>query len=295
MCYMINLHRLEGLFWVAKTGGYARAARAFPYPITQPAVHQQVKKLEKELGTPLFERVGKDRMRPTPAGAYLYEFVAPFFTGLPYVVRALQTSDYAGELHIRAASLLLRDLLPAWIARLRRKCPDARIHLHEMLESGLPALLAGEVDLLVTHIPDVPAEVETLQIGTLHGFVVVPQGHRLSKRKQVALREIAGEPFISYTPGIQAHEIQMQGLAAAGVEPSSTVTAHTVQTILAYVKAGLGVSAVATLDATGPHRRGVVALRVVDPKVQLPLVAAWRRNGPPHPLLEAAIATAPRP
>ena len=59
---MLQLHRLEGFYWVARTGGYAKAARAFPYPITQPAVHQQVKKLEGELGLSLFERVSKDKM-----------------------------------------------------------------------------------------------------------------------------------------------------------------------------------------------------------------------------------------
>ena len=53
---MIQLHRLEGFYWVARTGGYARAARAFPYPLTQPAVHQQVRKLEEDLGARLFER-----------------------------------------------------------------------------------------------------------------------------------------------------------------------------------------------------------------------------------------------
>ncbi|MCA9321778.1 MAG: LysR family transcriptional regulator, partial [Planctomycetes bacterium] len=47
---MVQIHRFEGFYWVALTGGYARAARAFPYPITQPAVHQQVKRLEAELG-----------------------------------------------------------------------------------------------------------------------------------------------------------------------------------------------------------------------------------------------------
>ena len=53
---MIQIHRLEGFYWVAKTLGYARAARAFPYPITQPAIHQQVKKLEVELDLDLFDQ-----------------------------------------------------------------------------------------------------------------------------------------------------------------------------------------------------------------------------------------------
>lgn len=44
--FMISsLQRLEGFYWVARIGGYARAARAFPYPITQPGVHQQVRRL----------------------------------------------------------------------------------------------------------------------------------------------------------------------------------------------------------------------------------------------------------
>ena len=85
----------------------------------------------------------------------------------------------------------------------------------------------------------------------------------------------------------------MQGLAAHGVSPARTVTAGTADTILAFVEAGLGVSAIATLDEEGPRRRGVVALRVVRPRFELPVVAAWRKHGPPNPLLQAAIEAAP--
>src|SRR5271166_1892663 len=61
---MTSLDRLTGFYWVARTQGYARAVRSFPYPITEPGVHQQVRRLEKELGVPLFVRVGKDRVVP---------------------------------------------------------------------------------------------------------------------------------------------------------------------------------------------------------------------------------------
>src|SRR5207248_180584 len=47
---MIQLGRLEGFYRVARAEGYARAAREFPYPITQPGVYQQVRKLEGALG-----------------------------------------------------------------------------------------------------------------------------------------------------------------------------------------------------------------------------------------------------
>ena len=64
----MNLQRLEGFYWVAKLQGYARAARSFPYPITQPGVYQQVRRLEDDLGVKLFERVGKDKVVLTPRG-----------------------------------------------------------------------------------------------------------------------------------------------------------------------------------------------------------------------------------
>jgi DNA-binding transcriptional LysR family regulator len=290
---IMQLHRLEGFYWVATTGGYARAARAFPYPITQPAVHQQVRKLERELGARLFERVAKDRMRLTPVGRHLHDFVAPFFEGLPAVVRAIQAADFAGEIRIRAANMLLRDLVPAWVRRLRRKCPGAEIHLAELAAPDVEPLLRGEADLLVNHFPSMPAGVATQRVGTLHGFVVVPPDHRLAKRKQVRLGEIEGETFIAFTPGLLAHHLQMRALAEQGVRPERLITAGTTAAILGLVAAGLGVSALATLDAEGPRRRGVVVLRLVRPRVELPVVAAWRRSGPPHPVLEAALETAP--
>jgi DNA-binding transcriptional LysR family regulator len=291
---MIQLTRLEGFFWVARTGGYARAARAFPYPITQPAVHQQVSKLERELETRLFERVAKDRVRLTPAGRHLFDFVAPFFEGLPAVVRSLRGAEHGGEIHIHAASLLLRDLMPAWVKRLRHRCPGAEIHLKEVQDLDPLALKRGEADLVISHLPDLPDDVASMQIGTLHGYVVVPRGHRLARRKRVGLRDLAGETFISYSPGLLPTRLQLHALSEAGVEPAGTLTAGTAQTILAFVEAGLGVSAIATVDPNGPRRQGVVALRLAGKRFDFPIHAAWRRHAPANPALEAALATAPK-
>ena len=115
---MIDLHRLAGFHLVATSGGYAKAARAADYPITQPALHQQVKKLEAEVGVELLTRVGKDTMQPTPAGQHLLDFVSPFFRDLPRVVEMARSGDYDGSLTIYAESLLIRQLLPGWLLSL---------------------------------------------------------------------------------------------------------------------------------------------------------------------------------
>ena len=64
----MNLQRLEGFYWVAIHESYAKAARAFPYPITQPGVHQQVRRLEQDLEVKLFERISRDRVVLTARG-----------------------------------------------------------------------------------------------------------------------------------------------------------------------------------------------------------------------------------
>jgi len=291
---MIQVHRLEGFYWVARTGGYARAARAFPYPITQPAVHQQVKKLEGEIGEKLFERVAKDQMRLTPAGKQLYEFAGPFFQGLPAVVRALQASEYGGDIHIHADTQLLCDLLPAWVRRLQRKAPGVNVHLREIPSPSVERLQRGEADLMVTYLPDAPADIATRRVGTLHGYVVVPRNHALAGRTRVSFKDIGDETFISYSPGLRAYDVQMRALEDHGVRPARTISAGTQATILAFVEAGLGVTALATLDPAGPRGRGIKALPLTKPKFEIPVVAAWRRHAPSNPLLEAALATAPK-
>jgi DNA-binding transcriptional LysR family regulator len=195
--FMIQLHRLEGFYWVARSGGYARAARAFPYPITQPAVHQQVKKLEGELEIALFERVGKDRMQLTPAGKRLYEFVRPFFEKLPGLARSLKQGDYGGDFHVQTASLLLRNLLPAWVKRVHRRWPEIRVHLRETQETDLEPLRSGEVDLIVDYLPEIPDDLASVRVATVRPCVVRAASPPRAKRAKPTIEALADVTFIS--------------------------------------------------------------------------------------------------
>lgn len=291
---MVTLHRLEGFYWVARAGGYAAAARAFPYPITQPAVHQQVKKLEAELGVTLFERVGKDGVQLSAAGRRLLEFVGPFFEGLPGVVRGLQGGDYAGALTIHAAPLFLRKLLPAWIARLRAQRPEVTLELREMPEPDLALLRQGQADLLVDHLPEVPDDIATLEVATLRAFVVLPAAHPESAAKRPRLAELGEDTFVGYNPGTHAARLQLGVLSANGITPRHTITAGSADTILGFVQAGLGWSIVPDLAPDGPAGEGLVAAPL-EPQAHFSVVAAWRKDTPENPLLDAALETAPRP
>jgi len=291
---MLQVQRLEGFYWVAREGGYARAARAFPHPITQPAVHQQVKKLEGELGVSLFERVAKDRVVLTPAGVRLFEFVRPFFEGLPGLVRSMRAGDYAGELRIETSNLLLRHMLPPWIRRLRKQHPRMQVHVSETRHPELAALRRGDVDLVIEHLYEVPDDIATMRVGVVRPFVVLPRGHRLADKKRVDLAELSADPFVSYTPNQRARELQHEALAKHSVTPPHLLSASSAEGILGLVEAELGWSILPWLEETGPRSKGIVARPLAAPTVEFPVLAAWRKEAPENPLLDAALEAAPR-
>ncbi len=289
---MIDLNRLFGFHLVATHGGYAKAARAAPYPITQPALHQQVRKLEAEVGAPLLERLGKDRMRTTPAGERLLTFIAPFLRDLPTVVRGLAIGDFDGVLSIQAESLLIRHLLPGWLLALRRRRPGARIHLQELIVASAEPLRAGTADVLVAHLHEIPDDVAAERVGELHPFVVAPRERAAARGGARALRELAAGTFLAYPAGSRQHALQMQALAAHDVMPQQTMHLDTADLILGFVESGLGWSLVPSLTANGPTGRRIVAFPLGRPNVTFPIHLAWRRDAPAHPLLDALIECA---
>lgn len=292
---MIQLQRLEGFYWVARCEGYARAARSFPYPITQPGVHQQVKRLEAELGVRLFERVGKDRVILTPEGRTLYAYVAPFLDGLPSVARSLASGEVGGRLRIHASGHMLRYLLPPWLRRLQSQRPDIEVELFESKVPAVALVRSGEADLLVDHLAEVPADLEARQVGQTRPFLVFPSNHPLARKGTVNPRQLGDEPFITYSADLQLRELQLSALAHHGVTPRRLHAADSSETILGFVAAGLGYSLLASLLPKGPRVPGVVAQPVTQPAREFPIYAAWRKSAHAHPLLAVLLALAPAP
>ena len=291
---MIQLQRLEGFYWVARCEGYARAARAFPYPITQPGVHQQVKRLEAELGVKLFERVGKDRVVLTPQGRVLYDTVAPFYEGLPALERALRAGEVGGRLRIHASGHVLRHLLPPWLRRLQDQRPDIEVALFEAKVPAVALVRSGEADLLVDHLPEVPEDLEARQVGRTRAFLVFPSNHPLARRPPATPEPFRDEPFITYSADPQLKALQLAALAHFGVVPRRMYAADSSETILGFVAAGLGYSLLASLLPRGPEVSGVVARPLTEPAREFPLYVAWRRAQQPNPLIQALLALAPQ-
>jgi len=293
---LIQLSKLEGFFWVAREGGFAKAARAFPYPITQPGVYQQVKRLEEDLGCALFSRGGgKGRVQLTGAGHHLYSFCAPFFEQLPVVERAIHARSYGGVLRIDGAPMTIRGLLPTWLARLHEARPDIQLSLEELDMPNVERLRRGQADVIVDFVETWPSWVRVRPVARVSTFLVWPR-----RLVEVAAKHVGLPPdalttmaMIGYGAGSRLRELQEMGLRWLGLSPAQVITANNADSILAFVAAGLGYTLIPWLDDEGPQDERVQAQRLDVEQASFDIVAAFHEDAVDNPLVDALLSAAP--
>jgi DNA-binding transcriptional LysR family regulator len=289
---LIQLHQLEGFYRVAMARGYARAARSFPYPISQPGVYQQVHKLELELESKLFERIAKDELRLTEAGRVLFDFCAPFFEGLPGVVSTIERGTLGGALRIDAAALELRHVLPSWLERLRKAHPELAVVVNEVPEPDYERLRRAETDLVVDYQPSLPADIDAQVIAEYRASVVAPEAVGTRRRQRLELAAMKDAAFVHFAPGSLQHAMQMQALRDAGCAPSVFLNGASVDGILGFVSAGLGYSLVPWPDRSGPKLAKVLSAPYRATSLRIPVRAAFHRAAKNERALELALRAA---
>ncbi|HKL26578.1 MAG TPA: LysR family transcriptional regulator [Desulfuromonadales bacterium] len=147
-----DLNRLKVFACIYAKASIVDAARQMN--ITQSAVSQQLKKLERELKTPLFTRLPR-RLVPTAAADELYGVLQPFFQNLEDEVRTLREGREhpAGNLRVGAPVEFGKTYFPGIIASFRREYPDVSVSLSLGDPSILiPALSRGELDFAMVDV-----------------------------------------------------------------------------------------------------------------------------------------------
>lgn len=141
---MLNVHHLELFYHVARSGGITAALPQIPYGVQQPAVSLQMSQLEDSIGTQLFQR------RPfslTPAGREIFEFITPFFSGLPQLAASVR-GQATRQLRLAASGAVMRDHFPWLLRELVRKLPGLRVSLRDTgISSAARLLRSHEVDI----------------------------------------------------------------------------------------------------------------------------------------------------
>ncbi|MFF8643617.1 LysR family transcriptional regulator [Streptomyces sp. NPDC015345] len=248
--------------------------------LSQARVSQTVKKLERKIGAPLFERTSRV-VRMSPLGRQLYEEVAPLHARLEAAVaRAKDTArGVAGELSVGFLGSGAGSLTAPILATFRERCPGCEVAMREtQYQDPLGALRGGEIDVLFTCLPVAEPD---LTVGPVvinePRVLAVPLGHPLATRASVSLEELAGETFFGVVNGAPAYwwDFHVPRRTPSGREIRRGRAVAGFQELMTLVATGQGISPMAASVERYYSRPDVIFVPLRDvPCAEVALV--WR-------------------
>lgn len=289
----MELRQLEYFVAVARHGHFGRAAEAIY--VTQPALSQQVRRLEAELGVALLRRTSRG-VELTPAGS---DLLARAETILAEVTAARGVMDeHAGIVRgaVRLAATAADALrLPAVLAAFHLDHPGVRIALRQASAAeALELVRGGAVDLAVLSPAGDAGGLKVTALAEEPLRLIVEPGDPLAGASRVRLGELSGRPFVLAEPGSALRETVMAACQVDGFSPVPLLEVGDPSAVRFLVSAGLGVSLVPASWLEVPGAEVGVAAVTPAPVHRLCLVAAGELP-PAGALLAARVRDELRP
>ena len=237
--------RLQVFYSVAKHLSFTKAAEALH--MTQPAVTFQVRQLEEQFNTRLFDRT-HNRINLTEAGDRIYHYAKQIFelySRMEGEIRAL-TGEVSGVVIIGASTTIAEYMLPSLLGAFKRKFPDVVIRLQVSNTDGIVAMVEdNEIDLGVVEAPvsNKSLVVEVCRIDTL--VAVLPPEHELAGRASLPVADVLKYPFIAREEGSGTRKVTFDYLRGAGLEPADLTLVMELgspESIKGAIEAGMGIS-----------------------------------------------------
>jgi DNA-binding transcriptional LysR family regulator len=259
----MELRHLRYFVAVAEELHFRRAAERLY--VAQPAVSEQIRKLEEELGVRLFDRTQRS-VSLTDAGAALLDEARR-------VLRQAEIAQMAARNAVGQATKRLRighvpDLLPSSVTRAIQTTGAGASRVQISLETGGALRLIGELraerlDAVVVGLPAPTNGLRVTSAGDQHAVVALPAGHSLAHAGSIALERIAPERLIVLPPDTNPafHQAIVSISRDAGLSPALIeVTEPRVEHALLAVAAGAGI---ALLPASAADRHVAPGVRFV--------------------------------
>ncbi len=263
----MDLAQLEVFLAVAREGRFSRAAEKLYR--TQSAVSQTIRKLEEELGEPLFDRSSREGVL-TDAGRILQEYAEKLLNLRSDAQEALVELRelQKGKLTIAANELTALYLLPI-LAEFRRLHPMIKIAVQRALGSQIPDdLLRHNVELgLLTYDPQEP-QLHSIIVYLDELAFVVPPSHHLASAQQVSIRQLGTEPFVAHIVPSPYREKVIQAFHRHKTPLHMDIELPTLQAIKRFVVMGNGMALVPEISVEGELARGEL-VRVPVRELQL--------------------------
>jgi DNA-binding transcriptional LysR family regulator len=293
---VMELRQLEYFVAVAEEGTFTQGAHRVR--IAQSAISATIRKLERELGEPLFSRDTTTTLTDAghvllpearavlSAAGHARDAVAQVSGGLRGTVRigcpsSFGTAQGAQEaLHVDLPAILGRfhGTHPRVDIRLRGAPRGSEGHLAELAADGLDVAFVGTIDR--------PPGIRLHRLGSMRWCLVCSRDHRLAGAGTVPLGELAGETFVDFPLGWGSRTLIDRAFARAGIVRDVAFEASDQASALGLVRNNLGV---AFLPREGSESADTWVVEVADAELDLTVALATPADRPPSPATAALV------
>jgi LysR family hydrogen peroxide-inducible transcriptional activator len=274
----MELHQLRYFKAVAELGSFTRAAEKCL--VAQPSLSQQIIKLEKELGQPLFDRLGR-KVQLTAAGRVLYDQAISVLTTVDDAKRRVAEAGGAGRGRIAVGVIptVAPYLLPPLLKSFRATCPFAEVTVCENLtKHTVRGCLEGELDVALAALPinEELLEVEPLFQEEL--LLAMSQGHPLARRLRISMKDVSGQSFILLD---EAHCLGEQVVSFCKQEsclPAMSCRSSQLLTVQELVRLGQGISLIPAMAAALDRDERTLYRSLSGKKPARTLAIMWQKH-----------------
>lgn len=240
----MEIHQLEYFVAVAETGGFSRAAERCN--VAQPSLSQQIKKLETEIGQPLFDRLNR-KVALTEVGRNLLPRAQIILGELQNIKMEMPTEiqEGLGTLAVGFIPTIAPFVLPQVIRRFSQEFPNAVLEVHEgFTEELIQKIIGAELDVGITSLPIQNNLIKTRELLTEPLLVASSQKYDIVNQASIQVKELDNFPFIALSE-VHCLGEQVQSFCYQQ-DLELNIVCHTSQlsTVQNCVALGLGVSLV---------------------------------------------------
>jgi LysR family transcriptional regulator, hydrogen peroxide-inducible genes activator len=261
----MEIHQLRYFVAVAEEGSFSRAAAKVR--VAQPSLSQQIRKLEAEVGQPLFDRLPRSVVL-TEAGRCLIDYARQILISIDDARRCVGElqGEIGGKLAVGAIPTIAPYVLPELVRKFQEHYPEVTLEIVEDVTEGMIRRIeAGELDVALASTCQQSPTLRRESLGNEPLLALVPEGHPLAKKALVEMDDLKSQRFLllheMHCLSQQVHHL----LEARHLRPEVALAGSQLGTIANMVAAGIGVSIVPRLMVDHQATPGCVSLPFAPP------------------------------
>jgi DNA-binding transcriptional LysR family regulator len=255
----MELTQLEFFMMVVEEGSFSKAAvRVYR---TQPAVSIAIRRLEEEIGAPLFDRSQKTPTL-TDAGELVYDYARRILAlrdQAQNVVSELRLVQ-RGRVRIGANESTSLYLLPHLILEFREQHPNVKVEIYRHVSERLPReVLDRNVDFALLAYEPVDSDLESFPILQDELVLVLYPDHPLAKRESLSIEQLGKESFLAHNVKTASRQKVIEAFTQAHTPLNIILELATVETIKRFVQLKIGLAFVPHMCVREELERGTLA------------------------------------